>query len=82
MRGIYANDALIPSALALELGNNLLTFIKANLWQAHARYLLGLLYPLILFFHSCMLRITVFCQVSPRMIALRVLRNRTWPIFS
>ena len=42
MRGIYANDALIPSGLALELSNSLRTFIKAYSWQAHQAFVLGL----------------------------------------
>ena len=100
MRGIYANDALIPSALALELGNSLRTFIKAYMWQAHAAYSLGLsfypLYPKLHALHEVAFelkrqsRIAAYCtnpaiftgrcatvsrQVSPRLIALRVLQR-------
>ena len=108
MRGIYANDARIPSALALELGNSLRTFIKAYMWQAHAAYSLGLsfypLYPKLHALHEVAFelkrqsRIAAYCtnpaiftcsldedfigrcatvsrQVSPRLIALRVLQR-------
>ena len=108
MRGIYANDALIPSGLALELSNSLRTFIKAYSWQAHQAFVLGLsFFPMVPKIHAlhevsfelkhqarrsawctnpaiftCSLDedfigrcATVSRQVSPRLIALRVVQR-------
>ena len=115
MRGIYANDALIPSGLALELSNSLRTFIKAYSWQAHQAFVLGLsFFPMVPKIHAlhevsfelkhqarrsawctnpaiftCSLDedfigrcATVSRQVSPRLIALRVVQRYLAHVYS